>query len=235
MSTIKFVDNVDELKETLTSISGLPLSKKVPTLYVDIEGNDLCRFGTISLIQIHVPAIPATFIVDVCVLGKQTFTTEITKAPAVESTDDASPITLKSILEGTSIIKCFYDLRSDADALYNIYGIDMDGCQDLQIMENATRRGSKRLLNGLARSITNYAELDKDALQAWTEAKKRGKALFSPEIGGGYDVFDKRPLAPDLLDYCANVGMPLITNWIMTLTVNCLPGCCSPPQIMGSV
>jgi exonuclease 3'-5' domain-containing protein 1 len=90
---------------------------------------------------------------------------------------------------------------------------------DIQILENATRRGSRRLLNGLARVVRDDGELDAEALRHWTEVKDRGKALFkgSPAPGASasqktfnFDIFNVRPLPKELLEYCINASNPNI-------------------------
>lgn len=56
--------------------------------------------------------------------------------------------TLRSILEGDSIIKVFYDLRADNDALLDEYKMKLAGIVDLQLMGN---EGLKRPLRAQQR------------------------------------------------------------------------------------
>lgn len=88
----------------------------------------------------------------------------------------------------------------------------MDGVVDLQILEVATRRGSKRLLNGLARSIKTDAGLGKEVLAAWLDVKMKGKTIFNEtregvdgKPGPDFSIIDERPLPPELLEYSINV------------------------------
>jgi len=229
-----FVDTLDAVQDMLRQIEeareqldATKINPHTPLLYVDVEGCDLCRHGTISLIQIHIPTIQMTFILDVFVLGADIFTTSI----------DPS-ITLKSILESREIIKCFFDVRNDSDALYNIYHISMKSVVDLQILENATRRGSKRLLNGLSRTICTDAGLAKDVLAKWVEVKKSGKEIFDPPAGPvstesgvksevaiiaqndvvlekNFKAFEIRPLPQALIEYCINDVIHLPRLWLI--------------------
>ena len=73
-------------------------------------------------------------------------------------------------------------------------------------MENASRgpMRSKQFLNGLKNCIEKDAPISKGEKEIWTAIKDRGAALFAPEKGGSYAVFNARPLAPELMAYCAN-------------------------------
>lgn len=197
-----FVDTLDGLKLALRDIldarqalDAATLNPHTPLLYVDVEGNDLCRHGSVSLVQLHVPKAAKTFIIDIFTLGPSAFSTtvpatlaDMTASESSLSSGDPFPqvdaakgegISLKAILESEHIIKCFFDVRNDADALYNLYGISMQSVADLQVLEVATRRGNKRLLNGLARAIRTDGALKPEVLAQWLETKERGKALFS--------------------------------------------------------
>lgn len=249
----QLIDSVDALQNALqrivdaqTALANANGSLRIPLLYVDLEGNDLCRDGTVSLIQLHLPSIQETFVIDVTVLGSAAFSASIPSSLPDSSDQTAlsdssspsleGPISLKTILESPEVIKCFFDVRNDADALYNIYGISMKSIVDIQILEIATRRGPRRLLNGLARAIRNDGELEPETLNNWLEVKTRGKTLFnsvpstvapdrqgsSPQLStaspsqtslsatskpeSNFAVFDVRPLPQDLLEYSINVS-----------------------------
>lgn len=46
---------------------------------------------------------------------------------------------------------------------------------------------------------------------SWNSIKEQGIKLFSPREGDSYEVFERRPLHPVLIDYCAqDVSMLLI-------------------------
>jgi exonuclease 3'-5' domain-containing protein 1 len=46
-----------------------------------------------------------------------------------------------------------FDIRNDSDALFSLFQISVDGIKDLQLMELATRRGSKDFVAGLATCV----------------------------------------------------------------------------------
>ncbi|KAG8992270.1 hypothetical protein FRB90_001052 [Tulasnella sp. 427] len=165
-----------------------------PALFVDLEGFDLCRHGRISLITIYASPMAMTYLVDVTTLGEASFTTEGESTPGK---------TLKSLLEDKSVPKVLFDCRNDSDALYNLYKVDMAGVVDLQLMELATRKRRQRsYVNGLARTIRDYAGLSPEALAEWEEVKNYGKKIFDtgdPETAGL--LFEERPLDEKLIQY----------------------------------
>nr|POF11242.1 hypothetical protein CFP56_76042 [Quercus suber] len=163
----------------------------VPSLYLDIEGQNLSRDGTISLLTILVEAQQEVYLVDVTVLKESAFNTAA-----------ADGRTLRSILESDSVTKVFFDIRNDSDALFGLFGIQVKGVEDLQLLELASRGFNRRRVNGLARCIEQDAGLGWTERQTWMTVKDRGRKLFAPELGGSYTVFDARPLADEMKKYC---------------------------------
>lgn len=132
-----------------------------------------------------------TTLVDITVLGPSAFTTS--------SSSDQS---LGDILQSKDIIKVFFDIRNDSDALFSLYGIRVQGIEDVQLMELASRSFSKRCVHGLAKCIEKDARITFTERRRWQDVKKRGQSLFNPAQGGDFAVFDQRPLSPDLREYC---------------------------------
>jgi exonuclease 3'-5' domain-containing protein 1 len=180
----EMIDNATALK---AFIDGLD---KDSILYVDLEGNNLSRHGTLSLITVLVGSRHTVHLVDVTTLGKEAF--------SVSGTNEK---TLQQILESRDIIKVFYDIRNDSDALFSLFGVRVGGIEDLQLMELGGRRGSKRLIKGLAKAIDQDAQLSAADSKTWKEVKDAGKKLFAPELGGSFEVFDQRPLSVEVLKY----------------------------------
>lgn len=166
-----------------------------PPLYIDIEGERLSRHGRISLMTVLV--YPSEFlmrphIIDIHSLG-----------PAVFSTAGELGKTFKDILESPQILKVFFDVRNDSDALYAHYGIKLQGVRDIQLMESARRLYThrRRYLSGLSKCIEE-APFDKGEKDQWRLCKATGEALWNPKKGGSYGVFDARPLSDDIIKYC---------------------------------
>jgi exonuclease 3'-5' domain-containing protein 1 len=112
------VDTRTAIASLVTSLSDLPTHP--PSLYVDIEGINLSRHGSISILQIHVHPTNETYLVDVHTLKDEAF-----------STSASNGHTLKSILESEEIPKAFFDIRNDSDALYSLYGIKVANIWDI--------------------------------------------------------------------------------------------------------
>lgn len=105
-------------------------------------------------------------------------------------------------------------MRNDSDALDSHYGISLRCIDDLQLMELATRSGPRTRLNGLARCIRNHSGISSAQLERARDVKEAGTKLFLPDKGGGYEVFNQRPLEPIVQEYCILdvVHMPALWN-----------------------
>jgi exonuclease 3'-5' domain-containing protein 1 len=183
------VDTCAAVASLVQSISDLP--KHPPSIYVDLEGVNLSRHGTISILQLFVLPTNQTYIVDIHTLGDAAFLTCATNGK-----------TLKSILESDAIPKAFFDVRNDSDALYSHFGIALAGICDIQLMELATRSFSKRCVNGLAKCMERDLSMTTRERQIWMSTKETGIRLFAPERGGSYEVFNIRPMPEAIRQYC---------------------------------
>jgi exonuclease 3'-5' domain-containing protein 1 len=185
----QMIDSASALK---TFIDSLPDCKgPVPSLYIDLEGNNLSRKGTLSLVTILVEPYHTVHLVDVTGLGDQAF--------QVAGSDGR---TLKNTLESQEIVKVFFDIRNDSDALFGLFGICVGGIEDVQLMELASRSFPKRFINGLAKCVERDSTLPHAEKREWKASKERGHKLFDPNLGGGYAVFDERPLSAEINKYC---------------------------------
>ncbi|KAF4618500.1 hypothetical protein D9613_009781 [Agrocybe pediades] len=188
-ATPVLVDTIPLLEACIKDVTAPENTK----LAVDLEGVDLCRNGRVSIIQLFAKNSDIIWLVDVTVLGRLAF--EHKDA----STNDCS---LKDVLESTNIVKLLYDVRNDADALYNLYQVDMKNTYDLQLLEVASRRALRlrvKFICGLAKAMTTYLSPPSSV----TQIKEDGVALFRPEKGGSFEVFERRPLDPRIILYCA--------------------------------
>ena len=181
------IDNEVKLRALLAHIADCLREEASQLLFVDLEGVNLGRVGTVAIMQMLVPPSPIVYLIDVHVLGAKAF--EVTM-------DDNT--SLKSILESKSVFKVFFDIRNDSDALYAHFRVNMAGVIDLQIIEYATRQPRGKFVNGLARCIEKDLPYSSD----WSLVKANGRRLFAPEVGGKYEVFLERPLAADIVKYC---------------------------------
>ncbi|KAF8986382.1 ribonuclease H-like domain-containing protein, partial [Cyathus striatus] len=162
------------------------------SIAVDLEGVKLSREGRITIIQIFAEGSNIVWLVDVTTLGAQAF----------EHVDENGQ-SLQSVLESPDIMKAFYDVRCDSDALYNLYGLEMENVYDVQILEVAYRRSQNaknvKYVMGLGKSVDTYLCMP----WSWQRVKDAGRQLFAPELRGSYEVFEHRPLHPKFVKYCA--------------------------------
>ncbi|KAJ7100737.1 ribonuclease H-like domain-containing protein [Mycena belliarum] len=191
-NSITLVDTLPLLHTCLGAISD------ATSLAVDLEGVALCRSGTLCVVQLKALGSSAVWLVDVVVLKGAAFT-------------EAAPngISLKGILESRAVKKLFFDVRNDADALYHLFGVALANVYDVQLLEVAVRASNPgrppRFLKGLLPSLESHVAPLKPAatVRQWARIKEAGLRLFAPERGGHYAVFEERPLARALQEYCA--------------------------------
>jgi len=154
-----------------------------PTMYIDLEGVDLCREGSLSILTLLIDTgIPTmrVCLIDVHSLGLQAFNTTGIKQK-----------TLKDILQDEKIPKVFFDVRNDSDALFAHFGVALQGVEDVQLMESAARTTtrSRKYLNGLAKCVEKNVFMSQSGtdLASWKLAKEKGERLFKAEHGGSYE------------------------------------------------
>jgi exonuclease 3'-5' domain-containing protein 1 len=185
-----FIDSSSAIADLVDSLTNLPSDP--PSLYIDLEGVNLSRQGTVSILQLLVSPHNRTYLIDVHTLGSEAFLTA-----------GANGQTLKMVLESGAVPKAFFDVRNDSDALYSHFGICLAGVQDIQVMEFASRRVRGRFVSGLSKCIEKDLMMTFTEKHTWLAAKEKGLKLFTPERGGSYETLNVRPLSKDLSLYCA--------------------------------
>ncbi|CAG7984198.1 unnamed protein product [Penicillium salamii] len=198
--SINLVDTCAGVVELIESFANLPVTP--PSLYVDLEGINLSRYGTISILQIFVLPKQSTFLIDIHKLRHNAF-----------SYSAPNGITLRHVLESPSIPKVFFDVRNDSDALFSHYQIKLSGVHDLQLMELATRSFSRRCVSGLSKCLEKDLPMTASERAKWKYVKDKGRRLFAPECGGSYEVFNTRPLPDEIRQYCAGDVQLLPELW----------------------
>ena len=208
---ITVVDSATTLTSLLDNLISLP-GANPPSLYLDLEGVKLGRHGSISIISLFVAPIKKVYLIDIHSLGRTAF-----------STVNRSATSLKTILESPTIPKVFFDIRNDSDALFSNFQISVKGIQDLQLMELATRKGSKDIVAGLAKCIENESPISGAAKDEWQRTKEDARQLFDPKKGGRYEVFNDRPIKQEIMEYCARDVALLPGLYNVYNTKLCLP------------
>ncbi|KAI0837045.1 ribonuclease H-like domain-containing protein [Hypoxylon sp. FL0890] len=183
------IDTTQALSVVLDAIEGLPTNP--PSLYIDLEGVKLSRYGSISILQLHIFPTSQTYLIDIKTLGSKVF-----------STSGSSGRTFQDVLESQEIQKVIFDVRRDSDALFSHFNVRLEGIQDLQLMELATRSSRKSHVNGLSKCIEKDLSLSSADASAFKATKEKGLKLFDPKLGGSYEVFNERPISEEVRKYC---------------------------------
>jgi len=191
--TAEFIDDPEGIRAFIDHVESQKANAQ-PFLYIDLEGVKLSRDGTVCLLTVLLTSGPGRerfYLIDIQALQHSAFTTINDRGT-----------TLKDILEDPEILKVFFDVRNDSDALYAHYFVKLEGIRDVQLMESATRTTTpqRKLISGLSRCIE--ATLAGQEKLQWKRSKDDGEKLWNPEKGGSYSVFEIRPLSAEVLAYC---------------------------------
>lgn len=187
-TNITLVNSEANLLLLLDSISNLPVEP--PSLYIDLKGDNLGRLGSITVFSMHIAPSHTTYLLDIHSLGNAAF-----------STSNAHGTSLKTVLESLTIPKVFFDIRNASDALFALFKISVNNVKDLQLMELACRKGSRKFVSSLAKCIENESQISEGAKAQWRLARARGPRLFDGAGSSCYRVFDERPWTPEIVQY----------------------------------
>jgi exonuclease 3'-5' domain-containing protein 1 len=157
----ELVDTEAKVASLIEKLHDLPTSP--PSLYIDLEGVNLSRLGSISILQICILPLDESYLVDVHTLKEKAFL-----HPASKNNQ-----TLLGILESSHIPKVFFDVRNDSDALFSHFNVKLAGIMDLQLMELATRNYSPKFVSGLAKCIDMDAPLTAGEKRTWKVSKEK--------------------------------------------------------------
>jgi exonuclease 3'-5' domain-containing protein 1 len=117
-SNATFIALEADLLPLLDSISNLPVDP--PSLYLDMEGIDLGRHGSISVLSLHIGPTQMTYLIDIHSLRKAAFLTTNNSGTSMQTT-----------LESLTIPKVVFHIRNDLDALFSLFQISVDCIKDL--------------------------------------------------------------------------------------------------------
>ena len=183
------------------------------SMFCDQEGNKMDRNGSLSLLQISFATHDITFILDITVLEKAVFETKAVNG-----------LSLRHVLEDPTIVKVYFDVRNDSDAIYSHYGIHLRGVIDLQLMELACRgiRCEATALQSLAKGIELHlgTALETNEYIEWCQAKAAGRKYCD---NYGWVAYDERPLPEILARYAAQdtIYMPHLYAVYLWKLQNC--------------
>ncbi|EGE01238.1 hypothetical protein TEQG_00291 [Trichophyton equinum CBS 127.97] len=186
------VDSAIKLQRFLSSLREVDMDP-VP-LFVEFKGRNISRGGSLSIISIYVRPENKIYLVNLHALGDHAFVTE-----------DSTGTTLASIFECPILRKAVFDVRGPS-ALFHKYDITFDGIEDIQLMELATRNGSREFLRGLATCVRNDSPLCAEEKARWKECDEFRRHIFFPEITNNSNfakLWIKSPISAQIKEHCA--------------------------------
>ncbi|XP_020630329.1 piRNA biogenesis protein EXD1-like [Orbicella faveolata] len=200
----RLVNDETGLKDAISELKG-KIAERNTLLAVDCEGDSLSRKGALTIITVATEE--KAYIFDVLKLGQLVFSSG-----------------LGEILEDKSREKLTFDCRQDSDALWHQFKVKLSGVLDLQLLEviyrrenpaadstvntprfsTTNKRGGRRnrrsqrtdeveKIYGFGRCIELYLQDEK-----LVKMKDKGKELLKEDN----EVWTKRPLTDDLIQYC---------------------------------
>jgi exonuclease 3'-5' domain-containing protein 1 len=169
------------------------LDKDLAHLFCDQEGRDESREGSLTHLQITFAHLNTTFIFPIKVLCPKVFN-------AVGSTG----VSLHQVLEDPEIVKVYFDIRNDSNAIFYHNGVHLKGVIDLQLMELVCRGPLDHTkwvnVKGLRYCVEQYPKLQLEGYVKWMEAKQAGTMWCAIH---GYEAFELSPIPEVLAEYAA--------------------------------
>ena len=135
-SNVAFIDLEASLLPLLNSIVNLAVDP--PSLYIDLEGIAVGRQGSIPILSLYIAPTKKTYLINIQGLGPAAFS----------ATTNSGDIT-ENRLGIVNYPQVVFDIRNDSDALFSLFQISVDRIKDLQIMELASRIGSRKFASSL--------------------------------------------------------------------------------------
>lgn len=160
-----------------------------PSYFLDLEGQNLGRDGTLDILQLYHRNSHTTYLVRIHKLGHDAFDT-----PGTETA-----MTLRGLLENEFIPKVLFDVRNDSDALFSHFGVKLRCVRDLQLMEVAARNDNKKWLNGLQTCLLKHGPL----LGYPERCFNRVKAWGRRQMNENPTLFIEEPMSRRAQEYCA--------------------------------
>lgn len=194
--TSSFVDSPASVAELLNSLNKPPITQT--SVFIGTKTGYRDGKETISILQLLVHPQKHVYLIDVYALGEATFNVEGTNG-----------WTLGKILGSATFPKAIFNVNRCAGLLYADFGIDLQGIQDIGLMEWIAHPGPLSEPKGLFRKRLDGC-IKKDVLifpwekRKWQAIHEAGKRLYSPAEGGSSQVFFSRPLHEDVRAYCVH-------------------------------
>ncbi|GFG17176.1 hypothetical protein IFM5058_08337 [Aspergillus udagawae] len=208
---MQVIDSIGALEKLLNELDHL--LHRPAALFLDVQTTNPEQDGSISVISLFVRPIKKVFLIDVLTLGDDVFTTT--------SLADNS---LKLLLESPAVPKILFDVGNASAALFNHYGIRLNGIKDIQIMQLATQypRAQQAQAASLETCVEEDAQPPARALALW-QVHSTVSQLRDPAMGGSDAVFKERLLRQAILDYHLQNVLILPWLWVLYCDTLCKP------------
>ncbi|KAM5477096.1 hypothetical protein MauCBS54593_000367 [Microsporum audouinii] len=121
--------------------------------------------------------------------------------------EDSTGTTLRCILECPILRKTVFDVRNGSDILLDQYKDILGGIEDIQLMELATRNGSKEYVRGLVTCVRNDSPLSKDdkaVTLATTRLAEKSFLLRKCRVNFFSKLLGKERLSGKARGYCTH-------------------------------
>ncbi|KAG5753710.1 hypothetical protein H9Q70_003651 [Fusarium xylarioides] len=182
---IIWIDDRETLYNLLDDLTDIPKFK--PRLFITLERNHIRHETRISIMQIYNAVSHRVYLIDVYWLSATTFWRV-----------NSRMTTLKGVLESEDIIKVFFDVKKNSDALYSEFKINLAGVHDLQLMELLASGSPHRLSDIDAcfwrdaswRPENGWKFWDlREAVPSWCSHRKRARYVqIFPTLYACYDA-----------------------------------------------
>jgi hypothetical protein len=198
------VDTFDKLRTFLVQLAELPPSTlESPQVALDAEGVNLGRSGSLDLVQIYLPSLKHTFVLDILVLGGR-FAFDY---------EHENGWSVRRLLE-SEILKIMWDPRQDQDPFWAHFGIKLGCIMCLQLIELVVRdRGRDRVMRMRLSDcidLEGEAWMKSEEVDKWVRANGDGRRYFKKH---GYEVFAQRPISSVALKYAAGDVDQMVHLW----------------------
>lgn len=181
---VAVVDGPDSLQACLRDL------KTAAFVSLALKGRMLSRHGAISVLSIR--AGGNMYLVDVHLLQVAAFTTS------------AGGVSLKGILESTSVKKAVYDVRNAANALFFLFDVRLRNVVEVQVYHLVSRSPNQRKFWwSLDKAIAHSGVLDSHTLADFKDARTTFAQEYVTARGGDEYLLEQRPFSNSLIAYCA--------------------------------
>eukprot|EP00029_Vermamoeba_vermiformis_P006680 TRINITY_DN2698_c0_g1_i1.p1 TRINITY_DN2698_c0_g1~~TRINITY_DN2698_c0_g1_i1.p1 ORF type:complete len:457 (-),score=86.75 TRINITY_DN2698_c0_g1_i1:57-1427(-) len=171
-----YITKIEDVSASLEEI------RKHSIISVDLEGINLGRKGQITLLQIGVKN--NIYLFDVLELREKLF-------------DQG----MRAILQSKKQLKLFFDCRTDSDALYHQYNVELKRVHDVQVFDILFRRIKKfggKYLRGYNNCVSAFV---KNIDSRFVSLKEKISKIMTD--GSDNNFWGRRPIPEEALEYAA--------------------------------